>query len=590
MATSPEENSTYTFGEFTLDLSRGALTKGGKDIKLRPQSFRVLRHLVERHGKLVAKEELLDAVWSDTIVTVDSLTQCIIDIRKAIGDSTRSVLRTVPRRGYIFDAEVTKDGHTRRAESASKSAVAPSSVAVLPFANMSPDPEQDYFCEGMAEELINAIGRIRGLKVAGRASTFRFRDTGKDLRDVGRALNVRAVLDGSVRVAGGRLRVTVHLVDMGTGYEIWTERYDCEMKDVFDIQDEIVESVVNALRSKLVAAGRPVREHHETNDLEAYHLYLRGQHNWYRREKDSLAKAASYFEQAAERDPSYVLAHVGAANAYTSLALYGARYALTAPKATEALERALALDEERAEVRAAKGLIHHWLEGEPQRAEEEFVRALEKRPDFVMARCWHSFVLSDVGRHAEAIASVREALEQDPLSPYTRMSFSLAFLKARRIGESVAEFEKALALDAHFLSTLWMLGSAYVAAGRGDDAIAIYERAVPMSGRASAILGMLAWAYACGDRRAEAEALIAELRLRMHGEYVAPNFLVWSLGALGETDQAFEWFERSCAEKDVSIRMLYSYPFYDCLRSDPRLDDMVGRYGWVARLAPDESS
>jgi serine/threonine-protein kinase len=563
---------------------------GGEDIKLRPQSFRVLHYLVEHPGMLVAKEELLEAVWGDTVVTMDSLTQCVIDIRRAIGDSARRVIRTIPRRGYMLDVEVTSNGHKTQPRFRADVPAAHSSVAVLPFVNMSPDPEQDYFCEGMAEELINAMGRIRGLKVAGRASAFHFQNEARDLREVGRALNVRTVLDGSVRAAGDRLRVTVHLVDVDTGYEAWTQRYDCEMKDVFDIQDEIVDSIVTSLRSKLADSGRPVRERHQTDDLEAYHLYLRGQHNWYRREKDSLAKAASYFEQAAERDPSYVLAHVGAANAYTSLALYGARYALAAPKAKEALERALALDNERAEVRAAKSLIHHWLEGEPERAEEEFLQALEQRPDFVMARCWHSFLLSDCGRHEEALASARAALDVDPLSPYTRMSLSLVFLKARRIGESVAEFERALELDDHFLSTLWMLGSAYVAAGRQDDAVATYERAVSLSGRASAILGMLAWAYACADRRAEAEALIAELRLRMHGEYVAPNFLVWSLGALGETEKALEWLERSRIEKDVSFRMFFNYPFYDCLRSDPRLHDIARRYGWVARFAPSEAS
>jgi Flp pilus assembly protein TadD len=184
------------------------------------------------------------------------------------------------------------------------------------------------------------------------------------------------------------------------------------------------------------------------------------------------------------------------------------------------------------------------------------------------------------------MAVVRATLELDPLSPYTRMSHALAYLKARRVRESVVEFEKALELDDHFLSNLWMLGCAYVLAGRVEDAVAIYEQAAALSKRSPAILGMLAWACACAHRREEADAIIDELRLRMQDEYVAPVYLAWSLGVLGEADAAFDWLERSIAENDVSIRMLFQYPFFDSLRSDPRLEDAAKRYGWVARFAP----
>ena len=243
------------------------------------------------------------------------------------------------------------------------------SVAVLPFANMSPDPEQEYFCEGMAEEVINALGTIEGFRVAARSSAFRFTGKALDIQEVGDALNVKSVLEGSVRTAGNRVRVTVQLVDVENGFQIWSERYDRSMEDIFALQDEISESIVEALQVKL---GTDVREdlNRPTASVEAYHLYLKGQHNWYKRERGSLQKAADFFEQAVAVDPDYASAHAGLAISYCSLAFYGMEPAVARARASAAAERAAALAPGVAEVHAALGLYAAWLAYDWETAEK----------------------------------------------------------------------------------------------------------------------------------------------------------------------------------------------------------------------------
>jgi serine/threonine-protein kinase len=445
------------------------------------------------------------------------------------------------------------------------------SIAVLPFTNMSADPEQEYFCEGMAEEILNALTRLEGLRVAARSSAFQFKERGRDLRKVGEVLGVKTVLEGSVRTSGKRLRVTAELVNVADGYGMWSERYDRQAEDVFDIQDDITERVVEALRGRLVGAAVSSAERDMPKSLEAYHLYLKGQHNWFRRERDSLLKAARFFEEAAEKDPTYVLAHVGVANAHTSLGFFGAPYATISDKAHAAMGRALSLDEGRAEVQAGLGLMRHWVDWDFARAEKAFRRALERQPSLVLAQCWYSFLLNNVGRHEESLACARAALERDPLSPYVQMSVGMSHVYAGRGDDAVAALEKARETDGAFLTTLWALGLAYGVTGRRDDAARVLEIAATVAGRSSFFLAALAWGWASAGRRREARDLIDELQARQREEYVAPGLLAWGLGALGDTDKAFACLEQSLEQRDSHVAVLLGAPFYDSLRSDSRL-------------------
>jgi TolB-like protein/Flp pilus assembly protein TadD len=448
------------------------------------------------------------------------------------------------------------------------------SIAVLPFTNMSADPEQEYFCEGMAEEILNALTRLEGLRVAARSSAFRFKHEGRDIRRVGEALNVKTVLEGSVRSAGKRLRVTAQLVNVEDGYHIWSERYDRQMEDVFAIQDDITASIVEVLRGKLVGTAPTLRDRDQPPNLEAYHLYLKGQHNWFRRDKDSLVKATRFFEQAAELDPSYVLAHVGVANAYTSLGYYGAPHAAVSARAHAAIERALTLDPDRAEVRASLGLMHFWLDWDYEGAEREFKRALDQRPDLVLARCWYTFLLYALGRHEESQTCAGKALEQDPLSPYVQMAVGVSQLYPDRGQEAVSALEKAREMDGDLLTTLWLLGLAYGMTGRKPEAVTVLERAATVSGRSPFYVAALAWGCGSANRKADAEALIEELHQRAREEFVAPGFLVWAYAALGATDRAFEWLERSYEARDAHLPQNLDMPFYDAIRPDPRFAEI----------------
>jgi serine/threonine-protein kinase len=442
------------------------------------------------------------------------------------------------------------------------------SIAVLPFANMSPDPEQDYFCEGMAEEIINALGVIDGIRVAARGSAFRFTGRALDLREVGRALMVQSVLEGSVRTAGNRIRVIVEMVDVENGYQIWSERYDRELEDVFALQDEIAESVVEALQLHLgVSAGE--EKVRPTASLEAYQLYLKGQHNWYKRELGSLQKAADFFEQAVEMDPDYALAHAGVVISYCSLAFYGMDPSVAATKAAAAAERCLELAPEIAEVRAAHGLYAAWLEYDWETAEKEYLAAIGANPSYAIAHCWYSFMLSSLSRGREAVAAAQRACEIDPLSPYANTTLGVALNCAGRREEALSPLEEAVDIDADFLYTLFVLGSTYGALGRFDDAYDVLKRAVKLTNRGAYYLSWLGWVCGVAGEREQAEKILAELMAGTPGNDVQPFTLVQVHSGLGNLDEAFELLEKSAAQHDPAASFV-GFPSMDPLRADPR--------------------
>jgi eukaryotic-like serine/threonine-protein kinase len=450
------------------------------------------------------------------------------------------------------------------------------SVAVLPFVNMSPDPEQEYFCEGVAEEIINALARLENVRVASRTSAFQFKGRSQDLRKVGEALNVRAVLEGSVRTAGKRLRATARLVAVTDGSTLWAERYDREMEDVFAIQDDISASIVSALRGRLGRDTSPAGARRPTVDVEAYQLFLKGQHNWYKRERGSLERAARFFEQATEKDPSYVAALAGAASAYASLSIYGMEPRLAAAKARSAVQRAVALDPDQAEVRTAQGLVSFCCDFDAARAEAELRRALAINPSHVLARCWIGWVLACSGRAEDSLASFRRAQELDPLSPYVQAAAGHALMLAARPREALEQFEKAVEIDADFLLSLYGLGGALVGLGRHGEGVNALERAAVLAGRASFYLAWLGWGYACAGRAPEANAVLGELLKRAESEYVAPPLVAAIEAALGAHDRAFDSLERGYAERNA-VMMWLRWPLWSSLESDPRYRELMRR-------------
>jgi len=450
------------------------------------------------------------------------------------------------------------------------------SIAVLPFRNVGGDPEQTYFCEGIADELINALTKIDGLQVASRTSAFRFQGQLLDVREIGTALNVSTILEGSVRMAGRRLRVVAELTNVDDGYHLWSERHERDLQDVFAIQDEIVESIVRALRVRLGRSEVPATARRHSTNVAAYQDYLRALNHWYRREVDSIKRAAYFFERAVQQDPSYALAHAGVAESYASLGWYGSRPDEAQTKSRAALSKALALDTTLAEVHAAAGLCNTWFEWDWSRAERALRTAIELEPTHTRARCWFAFLRMVQGRSGEAHTLAREAQALEPVSPYTSAILVHALMLDGRHTDVLTEIERARDLAPDSLHVLWASGAAYVRAGLPDEAVAVLERAAALANRDSYYLGWLGWAYAVARRSELAESTLDELQARARMMYVAPVFRAWILGALGRIDEAFALLEQAYRERHPLLPWLV-YPVYDSLRHDARLQDLSRR-------------
>ncbi len=470
----------------------------------------------------------------------------------------------------------------RAPASSTRTRVAPS-IAVLAFADMSPEKDQDYFCEGMAEELINALAAIEGMHVAARTSSFQFKGQRVDVSEIGRRLKVAIVLEGSVRKAGSRLRITAQLISAVDGYQLWSERYDRDMADVFAVQDEIARSVVSELRVKVLGRtdSTPLVKRH-TGDLAAYHAFLRGRHC--RFSLYDLRGAIGFFEQAVQQDPSYALAHAAIADCFCILGLY----AVLAPHAAAAKARAAGLrarelDEQLAEAHGALGQIAFLFDWNWAEAERALARACELRPSNVETYCWYGYFLATMGRPDDGLAEIRRAGELDPLSAYVRSYAAVVLYIARRFDQAIAECESALAIQPGFGLALNSAALSSSAAGRHDAAIQYAEQLVASSARSSHSLGTLGALLAAAGRRDEARAVLSELSVRAQAGYVSPLPAAGVLAGLGDIDGAFAQLDKALAERTPMLHSV-RFPNHDSLRADPRWLDLVQRlnFPWPA--------
>ena len=457
--------------------------------------------------------------------------------------------------------------------SASRSA----SIAVLPFTDLSAAKDQEWFCDGIAEEILNTLSQLKGLTVAARASAFSFRGRGDDLAAIGEKLHVATVLDGSVRRASDRLRITVRLSDVANGYQIWSERYDRDVKDVFDVQDEIARAVAERLRVGLVGDAVPRVVRH-TGNQEAYHLYLRGRHLWYSRSKGALLRARQLFEQAIAEDPDYALPYVGLADLFSIQSLYGfEREEVAEPRVREALTRALGINDQVAETHRAVGFSHLFFGWDVKAAAAAFERSVELDPTSGLTHVWLAWPTWP-GRDAAAIAAVRHAQSLDPLNPYVHSLAGAVYDFYGRSEEGVTEFERAFEIDPNYLVALYLAGGVYSRLGRHDDALRVFARSVELTDRAPFYVSYDAWARARAGRTGEARASLAELEARAASEYVQPLYLAVVHSALGEMDRAFERLEEGVQRRNAWIgspRM----PMFEDFRRDPRFAAHLHRIG-----------
>jgi serine/threonine-protein kinase len=460
--------------------------------------------------------------------------------------------------------------------SAGKPGQPDASIAVLPFANMSADKENEYFSDGLSEEIINALTRVPGLKVTARTSAFSFRGKDATIAEIGRQLGVAHVLEGSVRKSGNRIRATAQLVKAADGFHLWSERYDRELTDVFAIQDEIAAAIAEQLRLSLTVSQPAPRE---TNNVSAYEAYLEGHHHWYQFTPTSAGKARQCFECAVDIDPNFALAHVGLADYYFVLGAMGlAEPAAVFRKAAAEAARALELDPARAEVHSTRAMMLALLDYDWPESERAFQRALELNPGSSHARFpYVHWYLRAQGRLEEALAEIEKVLEHDPLSPAYRFGKVSILLGQRRFEAAEEASRRILEIDPQY--PLGMIGLSISLAGRGrfDEALSEANKLVQVQGRWGVPLQNLAEVQALAGNAAEALSLLDEMQELARNTYVGADGFAFVYSLLGENDAAFEWLNKAIDRRDPGIMLIKTSRIFDGIRQDARYRDALRR-------------
>jgi serine/threonine-protein kinase len=499
------------------------------------------------------------------------------------GDSVSLLASTsgpVSSTSHAVSRTTTPQSGSFRAPRASKTI---SSLAVLPFENVSRDPENDYLSDGITRSLINNLATVPKLRVMAQSTVFRYKGREIDPQAIGRELNVRAVLTGRMMQSGGSLRIGTELVDVATGSLLWGAQFDRKPGDIFVIQDEISSEISGKLRLQLTHAEKKRLVKRHTEDAEAYRLYLQGRHHWNRWTEEGFYKAIGYFQQAIEKDPSYALAHDGVADCYVLLGWNSYLPPKDAfPKAKVAAMAALEIAPDLGEAHtdlAAVLWLHDWQWAE---AQNEFKRSLESNPCYPTANHYYAECLMTLGRNAEALARMKKSLELDPLSLIINVAIGWAYYHARRYDEAVAQLLRTVELDPNYPMTFWILGLIYRETARYDLAISAGEKGVNLSGGSPLMRAALAQTFAAAGAPEKAIEIADELNELAKQRYVAPHFFAGIYVGLGEHDRAIEYLEKSCAEHCHWLIYLHIDPSMDDLRNDPRFQDLLRRVGLPA--------
>jgi serine/threonine protein kinase/tetratricopeptide (TPR) repeat protein len=454
------------------------------------------------------------------------------------------------------------------------------SLAVLPFENASRDPQNEYLSDGIAGSLINILATVPKLRVIAQSTVFRYKGRPIDPQAVGRELSVRAVLTGRIMQSGGSLRIGTELVDVATGSQLWGAQYDRKPGDIFAIQDEISNEISGKLRLKLTRAEKKRLTKHQTDDAEAYRLYLKGRHHWNRWTEDGFYKAIEYFQQAVEKDPGYALAYTGLADSYVLLGWNSYLPPKEAfPKGKMAAMTALRLDPNLGEAHtplAAVLWLHDW---QWQEAQREFERSLALNPAHPTASHWYAEYLMTMGRHVEAIARIKNSQELDPLSLIISVAIGRDFYMARRYDDALEQLRRTVELDPNYPVTHWVLGLLLRKMGRYELAIDEGEKGVKLSGGSPLMNAALAQTLATAGKREKAIQILDDLTNLTKQKYVAPYFFAGIHIGLGEDDRAIEYLEKSYEEHSHWLIYLHLDPSMDSLRSNPRFQNLSRRVG-----------
>ena len=609
------------FEVFEVDLQSGELRKQGVKVKLQEQPFQVLVMLLVRPGEVVTREELQRKLWpADTFVDFDrGLNKAINRLREALGDGADSprFIETLPRRGYRFIAPVKTAGTdlpVRPSEGSHPGASLRKrwllasagvllgipllslglnvggmrdrllsqraqprieSIAVLPLQNLSGDPAQEYFADGMTDELITEIAKIGSLRVMSRTSIMQYKGAHKRLPVIARELGVDAIVEGTVVRSGPKVRITAQLIQARDDRHLWSDKYEGDLGDVLKLQGEVAEAIAGQIQIKLTPQEHAILARARPINPQAYEAYLAG--NYFRNKMEG-GKSIELFTRAIELDPAYAQGYAGLSMSYVYLGIFGLRPSGEVyPKARAAAMKALELDETVAEAHLTLADVKKGYDWDWVGAEAAYKRALELNPSYSMAHALYADYLSKMRRHEEAIAEARQARKLDPISVHTNVVLGMTRYRARRYDEAMGACQKALELDPNDPYALWFQALADEQKHQLPEAIAKLKKAVSLSG-APLFRALMANAYALAGERSKALNVLDELKVLSKRGYVSPlDFAVVYTG-LGDRNSAFQWLEKAYQERTMRIQELPE-PLFDSLRSDPRFPDLMRRIG-----------
>jgi serine/threonine-protein kinase len=461
------------------------------------------------------------------------------------------------------------------------------SIAVLPFANVSPDAENEFFCDGLTEELLNALAKIQDLKVAARTSAFFFKGKNANVSEIGNTLGVNTVLEGSVRKAGNQVRITVQLVKVSDGYHLWSERYDRDMQDIFDLQDEITLAVVDALKVKLLGEEKAAVLKRYTDKAEAYELFLKGLYYSKKDTAEGWLRSIEYFEKAIAEESEYAPAYAAMSECYSALHIFGVLPPpRTVPKWKAAVRRALEIDDQLAEAHLAKANLLFWYEWNWTEAEEEFTRALKLNPNGIFAHQMYALFLTSRERFDEAIGIGKRALELDILSLLAKLRVGWVYLLADREADAREQIQKMIEIEPNFHGAFWLLGAMYLAKGEMEEAIGAFQKSLDLGGT-PITLSNLGCAYGLAGKRNEALRVLDQLLDMRRLQYADASNIARVYAGLGDTDKAFEWLEKAVDERtgielvflDRLNKMGHGESWGKGFRDDPRYPALLRRIG-----------
>jgi TolB-like protein/DNA-binding winged helix-turn-helix (wHTH) protein len=635
-SSSPE---VIRFGVFEADTRTGELRKHGLRIKLQEQPFQVLSLLLSRPGVLVTREELRLDLWpADTFVDFEhGLNKAINKLREALGDDPERprYIETLPRRGYRFIAPVESAkplpepgespavltvqpdsagaGAPRGARwvrpalivlmgalvllasslgyrlarrqfhsaAAKLSALPIRSLAVLPFQNLSGDKDQEYFADGMTDELITDLGQMSALRVISRTSVMHYKGTSKTLPQIGQELGADAILEGTVFRSGSQVRITAQLIDARSDKHLWAHGYERGLRDVLGLQDEVARDIAEEIRVKLTPQERARLAGSHPVNPQAHEAYLKGLYYWNQLTEAGVRKSLAFFQEAIAKDPNYALPYSGLANYYGVMYVRFEAYSRNdaCPKAEAAALKAVELDDSLAEGHHALAAIRLVCDWDWQGSESEFKRAIDLNPNYAEAHRVYADLLAFKGHPDQAVAEAQRAVENDPMSPDINMELGWIYYLTRHYQRAIGQFQKAEGMDPNRPEVHAGLGNVYAQKGKLDLAIREYRKAVELSGEAPWALSALGYADALAGRRREAFEILGRLNAMSKNRLVETLERALIYIGLGDKQQAFVWLAKAYEAREWDMTGLKADPAYDSLRSDPRFQDLVRRVG-----------